>query len=256
MVVHALANENINCSIEWLIQGNGAVASRQRFIGLKVKNDPSSTLRVRAAYYKKIKTLNNKLILAIKNNKIETVRGLILEGANLHKLTNIELYLFDRKEYTALHYASRYGGKTLVQMFVDLGLNPNIRNRDFDTPLHLAAYEGNHDAIAKLLNLGASIECTNSEGTTPIMWAAQAGKTATITYLVSLGAQVNYTDFMGRTAAHWAAFHGNSGSLEMLYKLGAYLDVENYEGKTPLDVAIINGHIQALEAILLVTGQG
>ena len=249
-VVRALSHENIDCSIEWLMQGNGAVATRKSYLGLMSPIGTEDGLRDKAAKHKKIKSLNNSLIAAIKNNKIETCRSLIAAGADLHTLNKVELYLYDRKEYTALHYAAMHGGVMLVQMFVELSINPNIRNRDDDTPLHLAAYESNHDAIKKLLDLGASIESTNKEGTTPIMWAAQTGRSSTIAYLVSLGAHINYTDFNGNSAAHWAAFHGNHLALHTLYEHGSYLDIQNHEGKTPLDVAIKNGQVKAVDAII------
>jgi ankyrin repeat protein len=249
-IVRALKNENIDCSIEWLLQGNGSFANRKCYIGQGAAIGLDQEVRLKAQKYKKIKSLNNKLILAIKNNRVEECRGLISSGANLHTLNKIELYLYDRKEYAALHYAARYGGALMVQMFAGLTLNLNIRNRDEDTPIHLAAYEGNQDAIKKLLHLGASIEATNKEGTTPIMWAAQTGQASTIAYLIERGAHVNYTDFNGNTAAHWAAFHGASGAIITLYAKGAYLDIKNNEGKTPLDVAIVNGQIEAVETIL------
>jgi hypothetical protein len=253
-IVRALNHENIDCSLEWLLQGNGSFASRKSYISQTETKGLNGEIRLKAQKHKKIKSLNNKLILAIKNNKVEECRTLITSGANLHTLNKIELYLYDRKEYTALHYAARYGGALMVQMFAGLTINVNIRNRDEDTPIHLAAYEGNQDAIKKLLQLGASIEATNKEGTTPIMWAAQTGQSSTIIYLIECGAHVNYTDFNGNTAAHWAAFHGNCEAIETLYMKGAYLDIKNNEGKTPLDVAIVNGQIEAVEAILLITG--
>lgn len=249
-VVRALADENIDCSLEWLLFGNGAVATRKSSVGIILNNEDDKEIISKAYQHKRIIELNNQLIHAIKNNKIEECRQLLVAGANLHTLSKLELYLYSIKQLSALHFAAQFGGALLVKMFIDLNINPNIRSRDEDTPLHVAAYEGNTVSIKKLVDYGASLDATNSEGTTPIMWAAQKGQPEAVELLVSLGAQINYTDYRDNTAAHWAAFHGRPNALKTLYKLGAYLDVKNLEGKTPLDVALKNGNVDAVEALL------
>jgi hypothetical protein len=249
-IIKALVYENIDCSLEWLVFGNGSVATRKKEVGNILSNEPDDLIRQKTHVHKKILNLNNQLIHAIKNNKIETCRRLLVSGANLHTLSKLELYLYSIKQLTALHFAAQYAGALLVKMFIKLNLNPNIRNRDEDTPLHVAAFEGNTITIKKLVEYGASIDATNNEGTTPVMWAAQKGQCSAVELLISLGAHVNYADYRENTALHWAAFHGRSASIKTLYDHGAFLDAKNIEGKTPLDIAITNGQIDAVESIL------
>jgi ankyrin repeat protein len=252
----AFALENINCSIDWLLNGNGSPAIRRKNIGLgEVIDDTYDNATSKANHYKEIKAANNKLIEAIKRNQIEECRGLILNGANLHTLSIVDLYLYSLKRFSALHFAAWYGGAMLIQMFVDLGLHPDTRNKDNDTPLHLAAWEGNDQAIKKLIDLGASIEATNNEGTTPIMWSASNGKPSVIPLLVSFGANINSRDYQGNTSAHWAAFKGNSDVIETLYNQGAFFDIKNYDNKTPLEVAILNGQTETVTRIMQVLGK-
>lgn|GEM_PF-1697701 len=252
-IIKSLAIENIDCNIEWLLNGNGEPAVRKHHAQLEMSlHTASEAILASASHNKKVKLLNNKMIEAIKRNNIIECKDLIKQGANFHLLKRSDLYLYSLKRFSALHFAAWYAGPLLIQIFIDLGIPPNIRGRDDDTPLHMAAYEGSHNSIKKLLDVGASIEATNKEGTTPLMWAALSGRPATIEYLVSLGALVNYTDFNGNSAVHWAAFHGHASAIVALYENGAYLDKKNYEDNTPLDLAIINGQIEAAKTILTI----
>lgn len=255
-VVQAFAVENIDCSIEWLLYGTGDVAIRKvNFVTSKFNHTPHDKIKQNVLDYQKVKAFNFKLINAIKNNKVEECRMLVASGANLHTLNNMQLYLYTLKQYTALHLAALYGSATLIQLFIGLHVNPNIRNRDNDVPLHLASWEGNEQAIKKLISLGASIEATNNEGTTPLMWAASNGQVQSIKALCSHGAHLNYNDYRGNTAIHWAAFKGHAGAIHALYKAGAYLDIDNHLGQTPLDLAVLNGQNEAVDAILSILGK-
>jgi len=249
-IIKALSLENIDCSLEWLLYGNGKIASRKKNIGLTENKKTDQDIKLKVAHQKKIKLLNNKLITAITGNKVEECRMLVLSGANLHLLNLQDLYLYGLKQNSALHLAARYAGASLVQMFVDLNISVEVRNRDYDTPLQHAAYDGNLATINKLLDLGAFVNSTNKEGTVPIMWAAVTGNAEAISLLIKRGALIHKTDFFGNTAAHWAAYYGDPGSIESLYNLGAYIDIKNSDGRTPLDIAISNGHNSAVEKIL------
>ena len=249
-IIKALALENIDCNLDWLLFGNGEFASRKKNIGLYENKKTDKHIKATVEHNKKVKLLNNKLILAITHNKIEECRDLILRGANLHLLTQHNLYLYGLKQNSALHLAARFSGAVLVQMFVDLDISVEVRNRDFDTPLQHAAYDGNLITINKLLDLGAFIDSTNKEGTTPLMWAAVTGKAEAILLLAKRGALIHKADFLGNTAMHWAAYYGDSSSIQKLFDLGAFIDIQNSDGKTPLDIAISNGHTSAVNILI------
>ena len=252
----AFSLENIDCSVEWLLNGISKPSERSKETNLLHHSERSSEdIKQKTNHFKKIKLLNIELIEAIKRNQVIECKNLVTQGANLHTLHTNELYLYSLKMFSALHFSGWYGGVLLIQMFIDLGMNPDIRNRDNDIPLHLAAWEGNNSAIKKLLDLGSSIEAANNEGTTPIMWAASNGRLSAIPLLVSLGAQINTRDYQGNTAAHWAAFKGHAGIIESLFCLGASLDIKNHQKKTPLEVAIINGQTEVVDKILHILGK-
>jgi len=250
LIVEALASENIFCHLEWLLHGNGERPYHQKpTFNLKNVNNIDQIIN-QVRHNEKIKKLNNQLIIAIKNNDLVTCQKLINTGANLHRLIKEDLYLYSQKENTPLHIAAMYSGSLLIDYFIKLGLNPNIRNRYNETPLHYAAYEENINAMQTLIKQNASLEATSQKGTPPLMWAAVNGRTESIKLLIKSGAQINYIDFIGSTALHWAAFNNHANTIQILSENGCDTCIKNFAGLTAFDIALKNGHIEAVKALL------
>lgn len=254
ILISALLNENINCTADWVLDGYGEPPERHTSLLKSKFLAHADHILEETNNYKKIKEKNKKLIHCIKLNNLLKIKDLIKSGANLHTLNKKELYLYSREENTALHLASQFSGTLIIKLFLDLGINPNIRNRYNDTALHFAAYENNTGAIKTLITSGANIEASNIEGTTPLMWAAINGRKFACDLLLSLGANINNTDYQGNTAMHWAAFDDQAKVIERLYQQGASLNIINHENKTPIDIAIKNGQSKAVEKILTLKG--
>lgn len=69
--------------------------------------------------------------------------------------------------HTMLHMATLQGYTDLVQTLIDLGANPNVRDRNGYTSLHLAASAGNNDIAAMLVaDAHASVTLLTSDGKT------------------------------------------------------------------------------------------
>lgn len=73
----------------------------------------------------------------------------------------------DEQGNTALHIASQYKRwERHVKALLDLGANPNIQNKDGNTPLHIVY---NSEATAKMLiDHGADLTLVNCDGDTPV----------------------------------------------------------------------------------------
>ncbi len=126
------------------------------------------------------------------------------------------------------------------------------------TPLLLATAAGDEHIMQILLNAGAKPGVRNEQGITLLMAAAQIACTGTCSYqaggniankenialalatvkeVMKLDVDVNAVDKSGRTAMHIAAFTGSDSVVQFLAEKGAGIDPENEDGETPWTMA-------------------
>jgi len=87
--------------------------------------------------------VNLKLLkLAIRSGSVETVRGLLVAGANLE--------LSDELGMTPLHVAASTGHLDICKLLLERGANPDLVNRAGLTALTLAGQAG-HGAVVRLI---------------------------------------------------------------------------------------------------------
>lgn len=105
---------------------------------------------------------------------------------------------------TALNWCVLGDRESSVQKLLERGANPNLSDKDGDTPLHTAAQRGNVKLLEWLLAAGANVNAKNKLGGTPLMWAAVFGHQPAAALLLEKGADPKLKDNGGRTAAAWA----------------------------------------------------
>ncbi|CAL4076985.1 unnamed protein product, partial [Meganyctiphanes norvegica] len=94
----------------------------------------------------------------------------------IHKLTRVSsenptlpflliflLIDFDNNGYTPLMFAARENKALFIDRLVDLGCNPNAKNKDGFTPIHLAAMYSKEDTIRHLIQKKADINATGGQ---------------------------------------------------------------------------------------------
>ena len=92
---------------------------------------------------KKKKDKHKALIDATKTQDLATMKSLLADGANVN-------YQTERKQYTALHYASYQGFNDGVRLLLEYGANTELVNFHGEIAAAAAA-EGNHQEISAML---------------------------------------------------------------------------------------------------------
>jgi ankyrin repeat protein len=157
---------------------------------------------------------------------------------------------------TPLHIAAAKGDAAIVRILIGAGAVVNARNFDRATPLHHAANGGNADVIKLLIAAGADVEardlCEDSltQECTPLYNAAGNGSLEVVQALIDAGADVNAQDSRGVAPLHRAVLCGHAFAIEMLIKAGATVNIQDSQGDTPLHYAVTYKRAALIEALV------
>lgn len=94
----------------------------------------------------------NPLFTAVKTGNVKLVNHLVTKG-NVNKQ--------DKYGNTVLHYAAEKNNPNstkIIEMLLDMNADPNIANKDTNTPLNIASINGNYSNIGLLERYGAEIK--------------------------------------------------------------------------------------------------
>lgn len=167
---------------------------------------------------------------------------------------DIEINLQGPSKETALYHAAKWGGPLPVQMLLDAGADPNIGNREDQTPLGCAAAEGKDETIEILLkHPGTDINKPDQSGKSPLSQGSEDGHTKCVRALLAKGADIDSTDKEGKTALSLAAAKGHKVVAKVLLKNKANINAQDAKGNTPLALAAENNH-DAVVRFLLESG--
>ncbi len=154
---------------------------------------------------------------------------------------------------TGLHLAAYFGLCGIVQLFIT-SMDLDIQDCNGRTPLSYAAQAGHDLVIQLLLERGASPAVKDKHDRIPLHFATSAGReSATEKLLRSDGVYVNHQDKDGQTPLALAAQGGHAGTVKLFLNFpGADADAKDKEGLTPLAWAARNGHESVAELLLSV----
>jgi len=105
---------------------------------LESSDDPKAMINLREENFGK-----TALHFAATNGNLETVRFLLLNGANpMPKAPDL---------WTPMHYAAENGHPDVIKTLLDYGANPDLQNETSQVPAHLAAIFLHPDSLQVLL---------------------------------------------------------------------------------------------------------
>ena len=104
--------------------------------------------------------------------------------------------------------------------------------------LHFAAYRGYTKMVEMFLDYGVNIDIkTTTDAATPFLRACRKAHMSTMRLLIKRGADVNVADKHDRTPLHFACASGNVEAMFMLIDLDADLDAMDKRGYYPTQLA-------------------
>ncbi|XP_039004311.1 putative E3 ubiquitin-protein ligase XBAT31 [Hibiscus syriacus] len=203
----------------------------------------------------------NVLLSAVQVGDLETVEALLKRESNpLHHRT-----VYDRN--SALHIAAAYGQIEILNMLLEKSVNPDVVNRQKQTPLMLAAMHGKISRVKKLIEAGANILKFDSiHGRTCLHYAAYYGHSDCLQAILSAAQSspvaaswgyarfVNLRDAKGATPLHLAARQRRPECVHILLDNGALAcaSTSGYvcPGSTPLHLAARGGSLDCVRKLL------
>ncbi|XP_010920604.1 E3 ubiquitin-protein ligase XB3 isoform X1 [Elaeis guineensis] len=118
------------------------------------------------------------------------------------------------------------------------------------SPLHIAAANGRVEVLSMLLRRSGNPDVLNRNKQTPLMLAAMHGKIACVQKLLQAGANILMFDSLhGRTCLHYASYYGHSDCLQAIlsaaqstsvadsWGFARFVNIRDGHGATPLHLA-------------------
>lgn len=261
--------------------GNAALAALlvERGCDVNVKNRGGRTALMDAKLYEDAEAIgllkkagaadlpnrDDELFLAVRNGDLPAARAALAAGARVNSPDHRYLHvasaggnaamaklLIDAKidvnatganGDTALSAALSAKSIEIMHMLAGAGADPNVRDRQGNTPLILAAQSMSEPELyvemaGILLKAGARVNEKGDKGMTALMWASGQGLPGVAKRLLAAGADAGVRDDNGMTALMFAANFGQMGSLKLLLKAGARANDTDNAGWSPLMHAI------------------
>ena len=132
---------------------------------------------------------------------------------------------------TPLRAAAHFGRTEMVQLLLDLGLDPDVRDDWGWTPLHVAI---NPETAKVLIDGGASIHAKAKDGNEAIHSLIGENMLDSVKYLLSLGVDVNTHGKNNITPLHQAVIFNHVDGAKMLLENGANIKAADNNGMTCL----------------------
>lgn len=144
-----------------------------------------------------------------------------------------------------------------VELFLEKGADPSIKDTVGRTPFHLAAMTGRSDYLDALNAKGKwSAQFRkpelwkNTVGNTPLHDAAREGQVEAVQWFLNKKFPVNVKNDHEETPLHLAAKQGHSDVMACLLRHNANPEAQNGMGRTPLHLAVLAGNPEALSVFL------
>ena len=185
-------------------------------------------------------TTDQVLMVAAQIGKVDAVKRLLAEGANIETT--------DQHGRTVLDVAIAFDQTDVVKLLLTAGANVNAGTGNRKTALHIAAASGKTDIVKALLGAGARVDVADQDGNEPLHIAvAKPTNGQIVKDLLNAGARVDVANNDGMQPIHLAARSAGAGTVQTLLDSGAKSDAIDLHGLRPLHL-VAQGAAQRIKA--------
>ena len=137
-----------------------------------------------------------------------------------------------------------------VRLFIQLGVDVNVRDGSHESPLHLASSAGNAETVQLLIRHGVNVNASDGSGKTPLHLALSKGHDKTVQTLIEQGADVNARDRGHTMPLHLALSKGDIETAQLLIKHGALVNAQDGSRMTPLHLVSSRKNAEAVLTLI------
>lgn len=172
-------------------------------------------------------------MLAITHEDFNLLKSTIEGGEEFDNLFNDE---------TPLHWAALYGTPEMVTYLIAQGYKVNAQTHYFrETPLHLAIQQNRKEIVELLLENGADPNIRNYDGENTVYCAIRWSEVDVCKALLDKGANPNIYNKIALSPLHVCVDLEKNDFLRLLLRNKADPDYQNSQGQTPFHVAVERG---------------
>lgn len=189
---------------------------------------------------------NAAVILAEQGRQQQAITYFRMAANNGHKMATRRLQQINSSPSSVqsiteinqrLFYAARHGVLASVRECLQLGANPNQKNRDGQTALQLAVENRYPELVSYLIEAGASIEIPDRLGNTVLHYAVRTTDSDILEKVLHKNI-IEQRNNQGDSALSLAVVLGQGEMVSLLLKAGANARGSNRDGRTLVDVAL------------------
>jgi len=161
------------------------------------------------------------------------------------------------KDTTALMEAAKNGHERVVQMLINNGADVNVKGGCFNNTTLMEVidtYKLDNDKreriIKLLIRLGADVNAKDKKDRTALMKAVDIKSERIVRLLINNGANVNAKNEVGGTALMDTAIKGHEKIMQLLINNGADVDAQDKGGGTAIVKAAAYGHEKIVQLLI------
>ena len=200
--------------------------------------------------------LDHKADVNCRNNNGETPLHICVKSKHNNCIKELMCHgadpgLSDNKGQNALLLALKLENIELIDMLLEYKCSVNAQDTQTGkTVLHWAIQGGNLSLVEKLLGLNADPNVRDREWQTPFLLALNMNRKDILECLMRAGCDITVTDRSFNTALHLASINGHPNMIQLLLDKRLPIDLKGSGGLSPLMLASLGGHFAAVRVLL------